>query len=179
MNMSFQGNSGVATFKGVKSDFAFFDDSDGNNGGIRFMVFRLTDNKKLFEDAAENGFQSVETKGGNLKIRYKRVFVSDCSMVTGGIGCRNSIEKKILVSLEPLSFCGKQYQLAKQYMAKTRCDAKLDKNSACINAELENINAQKWDDSPTVIVYGVEVNLGDMPPVVIPHGKVLNCHPAD
>jgi len=166
-------------FKGVKSDFIFFDDSDGNNGGMKFMVLRQSDNKKLFEDTAENGFQSISVKNGQLEMRYLRVFVSDCSMVSAEDVCRDSIEKKIQVSLEPLSFCGKQYEAAKRSLAKARCEAQSETSWACIDTELTNINAQKWDEAPTVVVYGVEVSIGDAAPILKPRGKAMDCHPAD
>lgn len=166
-------------FRGLKSDFAILDDSDGNNGGMRFMVFRLSDNRNIFEDTAEGDFHSVNTKDGKLSIRYRRVFVADCSMVTGGAACRNSIEKRIRLSLVSLSSCGAQYQAAKLNMAKARCEAKSDNTDSCFKTELANLDTRKWDSSPTVIVYGVDVSLGDGPPVIEPRGNVLGCHPAD
>ena len=164
-------------FKGVKSDYAFFDAADGTNGGLGFMVFRVSDRKKLFEDTAEKGIQSLEIKDGTLMLRYQRVFASRCSVVTGGAACRDTIAAETGVAGGSLSSCAEGYQAAKEEMAKMRCDAQSVKDDACVEKELKLINEQKWDDAPTVIVYEVEVSLGGASPVIKPLSDALACRP--
>ena len=166
-------------FRGVKSDYAFFDAADGTNGGLGFMVLRVSGRKKLFEDTAEKGIQSLEIKDGTLKLRYQRVFASGCSVVTGGPACRDSIAKDTGVASGSLSSCVDGYQAAKEEMAKMRCDFQLSKDDACVKEELKRINEQKWDDAPTVIVYEVEAGLGRAPPVIKPLSDALACRPSD
>ncbi|MGC9967632.1 MAG: hypothetical protein ABSE08_19730 [Syntrophobacteraceae bacterium] len=166
-------------FGGVKSDYAFFDASDGTNGGLGFMVFRVSDRKKLFEDSAEKGFESIEIKDGTLKLRYQRVFTSGCSVVTGGPACRDIIAKQAGVAGESLSSCANGYQVAKEEMARMRCSYQSAGDGACFDKELKHINEQKWDDAPTVIVYEVEVGLGGASPVIKPLSDALACRPAD
>jgi len=166
-------------FKGVKSDYAFFDAADGTNGGLGFMVFSVSGSKKLFEDTAEKGIQSLEIKDGTLKLRYQRVFASKCSVVTGGAACRDIIVKDTGVASGSLSSCVNGYQAAKEEMAKMRCDSQSTKDDACVEQELKHINEQKWDDAPTVIVYEVETGLGGASPVIQPLSDALACRPAD
>jgi hypothetical protein len=166
-------------FEGVKSDYAFFTAADGINGGLGFMVFRVSDRKKLFEDTAEKGIQSLELKDGTLRLRYQRVFASRCSVVTGGSACLDTIVKEAGVAGESLSSCGKSYQAAKEEMAKMRCDTQSRKDSACFDKELKLINEQKWDDAPTVIVYEVEAGLSGASPVVKRLSDALACRPSD
>jgi hypothetical protein len=173
------GDSWSGYFEGVKSDYVFFNAADGINGGLGFMVFRVSDRKKLFEDTAEKGIRSIEIKDGTLKLRYQRVFASGCSVVTGGPQCRDIIAKDTGVSTGSLSSCAAGYQAAKEEMAKMRCQYQSDKDNACIDKELKLIAEQKWDDSPTVIVYEVEASLGSEAPVIKPLGDALLCRPSD
>jgi hypothetical protein len=166
-------------FEGVKSDYAFFKAADGMNGGLGFMVFRVSDRKKLFEDIAEKGIHTLEIKDGILKLRYQRVFSSKCSVVTGGLACRDSVAEQAGVADESLSSCAGGYEAAKLEMAKMRCDVKSVQHAACIEKELKLINEQRWDDAPTVIVYEVEVSLGGASPVIRPLSDVLACRPSD
>jgi hypothetical protein len=173
------GDSWSGYFEGVKSDYAFFSAADGINGGLGFMVFRVSDRKKLFEDTAEKGIQSLEIKDGTLELRYKRVFASKCSVVTGGAACLDTIAREAGVVGRSLSSCVGSYQAAKEEMAKMRCEAQSAKDSACLDKELKIINEQKWDDAPTVIVYEVETSLGGATPVIKPLGDALACRPSD
>jgi hypothetical protein len=166
-------------FGGVKSDFAFFDAADGTNGGVGFMVFRVSDKTNLFEDTAEKGIQAIEVKDGNLKLRYRRVYAAKCSTVTSGAACRDAIIRETGVSSGSLSSCTDQYQAAKEEMARMRCDAKSAKGRACFEKELKHVNEQKWDDAPTVIAYEVEVILGGTIPVVKRLSDALACRPSD
>lgn len=166
-------------FEGVKSDYAFFVAADGINGGLGFMVFRVPDRRKLFEDTAEKSLQSLEIKDGILTLHYQRVFASGCSVVTGGPACQDTIAKKTGVAAGSLSSCANGYRAAKEEMAKMRCEAQSSEDDACIDKELKIINEQKWDEAPTVIVYEVEAALGGVSPVIKPLSDALVCRPSD
>jgi len=166
-------------FEGVKYEHAFFKAADGTNGGLGFMVFRVSDRKKLFEDTAEKGIQSLEIKDGILRLRYQRVFSSTCSAVTSGSACRDIIAEQTGVAGGSLASCAGGYRAAKEEMAKARCDAHPAKDDACIEKELKHLDEQRWDDTPTVVVYEVEVSLGGASPVIKPLGDALACRPSD
>jgi hypothetical protein len=166
-------------FEGAKSDYAFFIAADGINGGLGFMVFSMADGKKLFEDTAEKGIQSIEIKDREVTLRYQRVFASKCSVVTEGPACQDRIGKETGVSSGSFSSCAGSYEASKQEMAKMRCEARTAWDSSCMENELKIINEQKWDYAPTVIVYEVEAALGGTSPVIKRLSDVLVCRPSD
>ena len=166
-------------FKGVKSEYAFFDAPEGTNGGLGFMVMRVYGRKPLFEDTAQHGIESMDIQEGTLRLRYQRVFAANCSVVSAGAACRDRLTRDTGVTDASLSACAQGYQAAKQEMARGRCAAQGHKEAACTGEELEHLNAQKWDDAPTVIVYEVEVSLTDEGPVISRRGDALACHPSD
>jgi hypothetical protein len=173
------GDTWSGYFDGVKSNFAFFNAADGTNGGLGFMVFRVSNKRKLFEDTAEKGIRSLEIRDGSLKLRYQRVFAAKCSVVTAGVACRDAIVKKTGVAGASLSSCANGYQAAKEEMAKMRCNIQSVKDRACFDKELKHINEQKWDEAPTVIAYEVEVSLGGASSLVKSHSDALACRPSD
>ena len=174
-----QGDTWSGYFDGVKSDYVFFDAADGTNGGVGFMVFRVSDKRNLFEDTTEKGIRSLEIKDGTLQLRYQRVFAAKCSVVTVGAACRDAVMKETGVASASLSSCANRYQAAKEEMAKMRCDAQSAKDRACVDKELKHINEQKWDDAPTVIAYEVEVSLSGASAVIKPLSNALVCRPSD
>ena len=97
-------------FEGVKSDNAFFRAADETNGGLGFMVFSVPGRKKLFEDTAEKGIQSLEKKDGILTLCYQRVFSSACSAVTNGSACRDTIAGQTGVAGGSLASCAGGYR---------------------------------------------------------------------
>jgi hypothetical protein len=136
-------------FKGVKSEYAFFDAADGTNGGLGFMVMRVYGRRSLFEDIAQHGIESMEIQEGTLRLRYQRVFAADCSVLTTGSACRERLAHDTGVAEASLSICAQGYQAARQ------------------------------PDTPTVIVYEVEASLNDDGPVISRRGDALACHPSD
>jgi hypothetical protein len=166
-------------FKGAKSDCCIFTAADGINGGLGFMVFSASGKKKLFEDIAEKGIESIDTAQGRLKLRYQRVFASKCSAVTEGAACRDTIAGQTGVSVESLLPCAGSYEAAKREMAKTRCESERTGYGLCMEKELKVLDGQHWEATPTVIVYEVEAVLGGKQPVIKPLGNVLVCRPAD
>jgi hypothetical protein len=166
-------------FEGARSGYAFFSAPDGTNGGLGFMVFRVADRRKLFDDTAEKGLQGLETGNGTLKIRYQRVFASKCSVVTGGPACRDALVRESGIAGATLSSCAAQYQSGKEEMAKLRCSARPGADAGCVEKELKRLDEQKWNDAPTVIVYEVEASLDRASFTLKPLGDALACRPSD
>ena len=63
--------------------------------------------------------------------------------------------------------------------AKGRCEARKKSDKACIAAALKELDAQRWDEAPSVIVYPAETSLGGDVAVTKPAGAVLACQPSD
>jgi len=166
-------------FKGVKFDYAFFDAANGVNGGRGFMVYRIYDRKVLFEDVAERGLQSVDLNRGALKLQYRRVLAAKCSVLTTGDACRDAIARETGVRPGSLSGCDSGYRDARLSMAARRCAAQARPRGTCITEELARVDAQRWDEAPTVIVYGVETVLQDESAAIMPRSDVLACRPSD
>jgi hypothetical protein len=166
-------------FKGVKSEYAFFDAPDGTNGGLGFMVMRVYGRRPLFEDTAQHGIESMDIHEGILRFRYRRVFEADCSLISTAPDCRERLIRDTGVSEASLSGCAQGYQEAKQTMAKARCAAHDRNEKTCLGEELALLDAQKWDQAPTVIVYEVEVSLNEEGPAISRRSDVLACRPSD
>jgi len=172
-------NSWSGHFKGVKADYAFFDAPDGTNGGLGFMVLRVFDRKVLFEDIAQHGIAFIEIQEGTLKLRYQRVFAASCSVVSAGSLCRDNLVHDTGIADGSLSACAQGYQAAKQTMARSRCAAQSSRESDCVGRQLAALDEQKWNETPTVIVYEVEVHLSREQPVLARRSDALACHPSD
>ena len=79
-------------FKGAKGDFVFFDGEDGWNGGMPFAVFNGKTGRKLFSDTRKGDtYHAVETAGGALMLRYRRVWPGPCSLMADAKGCWKKI----------------------------------------------------------------------------------------
>jgi len=166
-------------FEGVKAAYAFFNAPDGVNGGLGFMVFRIYDRKVLFEDVAQRGLKLIEFEQGALRLRYQRVFTGNCSVLSTGETCPDSIVHDTGVAVASLSICGRGYQAAKQAMASGRCAARGVHQASCVTDELAKLEAQKWDQAPSVIVYEVEAVLNGGTVAITPRSDALACHPSD
>jgi len=166
-------------FEGVRSGYAFFSAADGTNGGLGFMVLRISDRKKVFEDTAEKGIESFTVADGVPQLRYQRVYQASCSLLTGGAACRDAVARETGVAAGSFSSCAHGYQAAKEEMAKGRCDAQQTRNAACFAKEMKVLDEQKWDDIPSVIVYAVAVGLGSAAPTVKRLGDASACRPSD
>ena len=174
-------------FAGVRSGYAFFTASDGANGGMGFIVLRVADKKVLFEDAYEKVLESADLSNGALLIRYRRVHAGNCSVVTNGASCADSIARETGVARSSLGICQAGYRSAQETLARERCKADGKSDAACRAREMDVIRKQKWEASPTVIVYEAQLDLHetvapDHPvgaPTVKALGNALACRPAD
>ncbi len=164
--------------KGVKGDDVFFDAEDGVNGALGFAVFDSTA-KKLFEDSALGGFHSLALDGATLTMRYQRSVAGACSVMKDGPACWAKIAAATHVAASPAPDCAAGYLKAKTEMAKGRCDADKTPTPACIAAALKELDAQRWNESPSVIEYEAQTILAAGHATTTALGPALTCHPAD
>jgi len=166
-------------FEGVKADYAFFNAPDGTNGGLGFMVLRLVDRKPVFEDVAQHGMRSIEIHEGALQLLYERVVQSTCSVLAEAPGCAEHISQETGIAAASLSRCAPSYQAAKEAMARGRCTSQSSKKADCLSQELGLLDAQKWNEAPSVVVYEVEVTLKRDSTMITHRSDALACRPAD
>jgi hypothetical protein len=68
---------------GAKGPFVFFDADDGLNDGLPFAVYSAKSGKKLFEDSHKGeAFNAVALTDHGLVMRYRRVWLAPCSMMS-------------------------------------------------------------------------------------------------
>jgi opacity protein-like surface antigen len=166
-------------FKGVKGDYAFFDSEDGVNGALGFAIFAAADGKKLFDDSALGGLQSVALDGAALTLRYKRSFSADCSAPHDGAACWSKIAAATGLEAASPPDCAAGYLKAKNELAKGRCEAQGKADAACLPAAIKEIEAQRWDEAPSVVVYDAQAVLQSGQSTIKPLGGERACHPSD
>jgi hypothetical protein len=165
--------------KGVKGDYVFFDADDGVNGGLGFAIVAAATGKKLFEDSAVGKLKSVTLTGNALTVRYARSYSGDCSVPHDGAGCWTKIATATSQTAAKQPDCAAGYLKAKNEMAKGRCEADRKPGPACMAAALKELDRQKWDEAPTVIVYDAETSLTPSGATTRPLGAPSACHPSD
>lgn len=165
-------------FKGVKGDYVFFDAEDGVNGAMGFAVFDPAA-KKLFEDSASGDIRGATSDGDGLAILYRRSVAADCSVVKGGASCWAKIAATLGLPEAPSPDCAGGYRKAKDEMAKGRCEADEDKSPSCVAKKLEELDRQRWDESPSVITYEARTVIASDRATTTALGPALTCHPAD
>lgn len=167
-------------FLGAKGDHVFFSAPDGVNGGQGFAVFNTITHAKLFEDLAQGPITEATAKDDTLTLGYSRVYAGNCSVITAGAECAVVLEKSTGLAASSFSICAQGYAKGKDAMAAGRCEAKQDKSETCLADEKKIIETQKWDESPTVLVYNAQVFISPAAPVVTARSDVaLSCRPAD
>ena len=165
-------------FKGVKGDFVFFDADDGVNGGLGFAVFG-TDAKKIFEDSAFGPIHEVALAGSTLTVKYQRSAAASCSVVKDGASCWTKAVTETGVPATPAPDCAGGYLKAKTAMARGRCDADRTPTQACIDKTLKELDAQKWNEAPSVFVFEAQTVIAGGKPATTALGPALACHPSD
>lgn len=166
-------------FDGVKGGYVFFTADDGVNSGLGFAVVDSADAKKLFEDVAFGKLRSVALEGTTLTLRYARNFAGDCSVVRDGAGCWTKIAAAASLPSAPQPDCVAGYTKAKNDLAKGRCEAQKKSGPACLATALKEIEAQKFDEAPSVVVYEAETVIRPGQSSTKPLGGNLSCHPSD
>jgi hypothetical protein len=165
--------------KGVKGDYVFLDADDGVNGGLGFAIFAASTAKKLFEDSAVGNLKSVTLDGRVLALRYARSYSSECSVPRDGAGCWSKIAVATGQTAAKQPDCAAGYLKAKNEMAKGRCEAEKKTSTACLAAALKELDRQRWNEAPSVVVYDAEMVLRPDGASTKPLAPVRTCHPSD
>jgi hypothetical protein len=166
-------------FKGVRSGFVVFDAEDGSNGGLGFAVFDGRDGRKLFEDMAVGNIRAAEAAGAEIRLRYRRALLGKCSVPHDGAACWARIAAQmagVTAAAEP--DCAAGYLKAKTEMARGRCEAQHG-DAGCLDGEMKRLDEQRWNETPSVIGYDVEADIGPSGHSVRATGGALSCWPAD
>ena len=167
-------------FKGVRSGFVFFDAEDGTNGGLGFAVFDGRTGKKLFEDLAVGALRTAKTAAGAIRVRYRRAVAGPCSVPHAGAKCWAAMAARMPgVRTVPAPDCKGGYAKAKSAMAKGRCEAQRNTSPGCFAVEMKRLDAQRWNEAPSVVAYEVEAVIGRSRQSVRALAGVLSCWPAD
>jgi len=166
-------------FKGVKGDYVIFDADDGVNGGLGFAIVTADTGKKLFDDSAVGNLKSVTLAGGALTIRYARSYSAECSVPHDGASCWSKIAAATSETSAKQPDCDAGYLKAKNEMAKGRCEANKKPGPVCMAAALKELDRQRWNEAPTVIVYDAETSLTPSGATTRPLGAPSACHPSD
>jgi hypothetical protein len=167
-------------FNGAKGDYAFFGGEDGVNGALGFAVFAAGDAKKLFDDSAIGDLRSAALDGAALTLRYRRSFSADCSVPHDGATCWAKTAAASGLDAHAQPDCAAGYLKAKNELAKGRCQADGKPVATCLAPALREIEAQHWDQAPSVFVYDAEIVLQPGQGAAIkPLGGELACHPSD
>ena len=166
-------------FKGVKGDYVFFDADDGVNGGLGFAVVAAATGKKLFDDSTVGNLKSVTVSGNGLTIRYARSYSGECSVPHDGASCWTKIAAATGETGAKQPDCAAGYLKAKNEMAKGRCEADRKPGPACMAAALKELDRQRWNEAPTVIVYDAETSLTSGGATTRPLSAPSACHPSD
>jgi hypothetical protein len=167
-------------FKGVRHGFVLFDADDGTNGGLGFAVFDGDSGKKLFEDLAVGDMHAAGPAEDGITLRYRRAAAASCSLLTGGAACW----EKTVAAVPELKEAGRPdcaagYRAAKTAMAQARCEAHGEKDAACLGREMQLLDKQRWDESPSVIGYEAEARITRTGHTVARLGRDLSCWPSD
>jgi hypothetical protein len=165
-------------FKGVKGAYVLFDADDGVNDALGFAVFD-TNAEKLFEDSAKGDIEAAALDGGRLALRYVRSFAGDCSVLKGGDGCWNRIAAAAGIDAAAKPDCAAGYAAAKKALAQGRCEADSKPLAACMPAALKEIDRQKWNDAPSVVLYQAETVIAGGRGTTKALGPATVCHPSD
>ena len=159
-------------FEGVKGNFLFFTADDGFSDGLSFGVFSSSDGAKLFEDVAKLDKDTIHFTAlvalnnqksdfdSALKLRYRRVYVAQCSLRADEKNCWSRIREITGLAEAPPPNCAPSYEA-------------LEKGS--------RYSVNETDSDPSVIAYDVEVVLNQRNTAVrvVPISKAMECYPED
>lgn len=163
-------------FMGVKNGYVFFSGEDGWNGAMPFAVFDSKTAQKLFEDSAKGDIDFVSRPNQTAAIRYMRVVTDDC-LILKDAACWDRMAAKYGLDNAAAPDCRKGYESSAESMAKGRCTAQRAPLAACLKKE-RPLALKQALDSPSVISYPAEVELG-VTPSAKPTGAATACWPAD
>jgi hypothetical protein len=142
-------------FRGAKGKMVFFDASDGDDGGLPFVIFEVGTGRKLFEDSSI------------LDYYQKRLHIKEAFQITGGT------DPIIRLNYFRVARAGCNLKFEKAACwNKVRTDFGITQTDIPVCTGYEHAN---WDSA---IVYPVSVLLTDSPQIRAVDGPVF-CWPTD
>ncbi len=163
-------------FMGVKNGYVFFSGEVGWNGATPFAIFDSKTGKKLFEDSAKANIAFIGHPDQSVGMQYLRVVTDDCFILKDA-ACWQRMTAKYGLAAATAPDCKKGYDASAESMAKGRCAAQRAPLATCLKKE-RPLALKQALDSPSVISYPVEVELGATPSAK-PTGGSVSCWPAD
>jgi hypothetical protein len=173
---------GIGYFKGVKGDYVFFNDADSENGGLAFAVVAAHTGEILFADSAIGELHSLTLEETALTLRYSRNFAGKCSVPQDGGECWKQIAAVTGLDAARPPDCASGYAEAKALLAKERCRVQSIRGTLapdCLAMALQRIEAEHWEEDPSVIGYEVETLLKSGQSTTRPLGGEVSCYPHD
>jgi hypothetical protein len=106
-------------FKGAKGNLVFFNDADGIDGGLPFVVYDSRTGQRIFDDSAYdssmwskkvddspfNRLRVSSTQDGQFTLRYLRVVEADCDLHTEKTSCWEQVRKKLALKSAQMPVC--------------------------------------------------------------------------
>jgi hypothetical protein len=109
-------------------------------------------------------------------MQYLRVVTDDCAILKD-TACWQRMAEKYGMDPNAAPDCRKGYAASAESMAKGRCEGRKGALAACIAKE-RPLALKQASESPSVVSYPVEVELGATPSAK-PMGTAVGCWPAD
>ena len=163
-------------FRGTVGRYVFVSDADSISGAASFSIYDVLSGKRIYQDYAEGDFDTTAIDTNVLRLRYRRAYNADCSMVAQAEQCWAAIRKTTLLPPEPKPNCLNSYRVAKENAARNHCLQ--SSNPRCIQEEIRSLSAM--DKSPSFISFPVEIsNLNETALKPHPTAGPLNCWPAE
>jgi tetratricopeptide (TPR) repeat protein len=134
-------------FRGVKGNYVFFDAEDGWEGGMPFAIYDGINGQKIFHDAIQGDFQGLLFRPTSITMKYKRIYLSPCSMRADETGCWQKIQQETGLLNATAPDCRQAYRDA------------LDAEIARRPSEAEKARTQEIIEDPTVLKYTVNVEI--------------------
>jgi hypothetical protein len=114
-----EGSEWRGYFKGAKRNLVFFNDSDGINGGLPFIVYDARTGQKLFEDSAYdpsmrsrkiqdspfNRLRVSSAQGSQAVLRYLRVVEANCDLHAEKASCWEQVRRKLELKTAQMPSC--------------------------------------------------------------------------
>lgn len=114
-----EGSEWRGYFKGVKGNLVFFNDSDGIDGGLPFVVYDARAGQKIFQDSAYdstmwsrkvqdspfNQLRVNRTRGGQVSLKYLRVVEANCDLQTEKASCWEQVREKLELKTAEMPAC--------------------------------------------------------------------------
>lgn len=122
-------------FKGAKGCLVFFNDADGANGGLPFVVYDSRTGRKIFEDSAydssmwkkkveDSPFNRLRVSSaldGQLSLKYLRVVEAGCDLHTEKAFCWEQVSKKLALGSGQVPVCSGYKSIPTRWTSAVAC----------------------------------------------------------